>query len=351
MKNLNLMIFSLFIMLISSCNQSTKQSDQTNQMTSSNSNVETQQLLGGTHEALCYSGFRTGQHPDRGTGAINPTKAQILEDLTLMSEHLDTKLIRLYDCGENTQDVLQVIKVNNLDMKVLLGIWLKAELSAHETCAWLTEPIPESTLQYNKSVNLKEIETGISLANQYRDIVVAVNVGNEALVEWNDHKVDIDTMIAYVKNVQRQISQPVTVADNYLWWAEKGAALAETVDFVAIHVYPVWEGKSIDEAMDFTLQNIKQVKDSLSNSQIVITEAGWATISSEFGERASEEAQARYYRELMDWSEANDLTTFFFEAFDEDWKGDPSNPMGAEKHWGLFNVDRTPKKVVLEVVK
>jgi hypothetical protein len=36
------------------------------------------------------------------------------------------------------------------------------------------------------------------------------------------------------------------------------------------------------------------------------------------------------------------ITTFFFEAFDEDWKGD-ENPLGAEKHWGLFTVQRRPK--------
>jgi hypothetical protein len=40
------------------------------------------------------------------------------------------------------------------------------------------------------------------------------------------------------------------------------------------------------------------------------------------------------------------VTVFFFEAFDEPWKGDPDSPLGAEKHWGLFNVDRTPKQVL-----
>ena len=39
-------------------------------------------------------------------------------------------------------------------------------------------------------------------------------------------------------------------------------------------------------------------------------------------------------------------TVIFFEAFDEPWKGDPDNPLGAEKHWGLFFVDRTPKAVL-----
>ena len=37
------------------------------------------------------------------------------------------------------------------------------------------------------------------------------------------------------------------------------------------------------------------------------------------------------------------ITTFLFEAFDEDWKGGPGNPFGAEKHWGLFTVDRKAK--------
>jgi exo-beta-1,3-glucanase (GH17 family) len=37
---------------------------------------------------------------------------------------------------------------------------------------------------------------------------------------------------------------------------------------------------------------------------------------------------------------------FLFEAFDEPWKGDPDNPLNAEKYWGLFNVDRTPKQAM-----
>ena len=37
---------------------------------------------------------------------------------------------------------------------------------------------------------------------------------------------------------------------------------------------------------------------------------------------------------------------FFFEAFDESWKGNPDNPAGAEKHWGLFTEERRPKLVV-----
>ena len=37
-----------------------------------------------------------------------------------------------------------------------------------------------------------------------------------------------------------------------------------------------------------------------------------------------------------------------FEAFDEPWKGSP-DPMEPEKHWGLFNVERTPKLVMKDL--
>ncbi len=305
-------------------------------------------LLEGLSKAICYSGFRSGQHPDRGEGAKNPSYEEVLEDLQILSKNDMFQLIRLYDSGENSELVLKIIKENNINIKVLLGIWLDAELSAHETCSWLTEPIPQDKLDANKEENLKQIAKGIGLANQYPNIVCAVNVGNESLVEWNDHKVSPDTVISYVNHVKSSINQPVTVADNYKWWAEHGSELAKAVDFISIHVYPVWEGKDIDEGMSYTIANVEEVKRALPDSKIVITEAGWATVASEFGERASEEKQLRYYTDLMTWADSMNITTFFFEAFDEDWKGETANPLGAEKHWGIFTVDRKPKLVMQE---
>ncbi len=175
--------------------------------------------------------------------------------------------------------------------------------------------------------------------------VVAVAVGNEPLVDWNDHMVTVESIIGYVRQVKREIPQPVTVADNYLWWAQHGAALARELDFVSIHTYPVWEGNDINEAMSFTIANMEAVRKALPESQIVITEAGWATVASEFGPRASEAKQKRYYQDMFKWAKANNITTFFFEAFDEDWKGNPKDPNGAEKHWGIFDIGRRPKLV------
>jgi exo-beta-1,3-glucanase (GH17 family) len=40
------------------------------------------------------------------------------------------------------------------------------------------------------------------------------------------------------------------------------------------------------------------------------------------------------------------ITTFFFEAVEEDWKGDPNNPAGSGKHRGVCDINRKPKKVM-----
>ena len=326
-------------------NNSQKSMVETDQNTEGRLQVEGD-LLMGVSDAICYSGFRSGQHPDRGDGAVNPSYEETLEDLKILSEDADFKLIRVYDSRENSELVLRVIKENNLNIKVLLGIWLEAELSNHETCEWLTEPIPDEELQENKKKNLLEIEKGIKLANIYKEIVVAVNVGNEALVDWNDHKVDTDTIISYVHKVKKSIEQEVTVADNYKWWADHGTELAKAVDFVSIHVYPVWEEKDINEGLSYSIENVMEVRNALPGTRIVISEAGWPSVASEFPDRVNEDKQQQYYNEFLGWSKDNNITTFIFEAFDEDWKGNPGNMDGAEKHWGLFTVDRKPKKVM-----
>ena len=305
-------------------------------------------LLNGQVMAVAYSGFREGQHPDRGEGAVNPGNEEILEDLNILSAH-QFKLIRLYDSGENSAATLRLIQQHRLPIKVLLGVWLKAEVSNHEGCLWLDTPIPATELAANKLINVAEIGRGIALAKQYSNIVIAVNVGNEALVDWNDHMVPLSSVIDYVRQVKKSIEQPVTVADNYAWWIRDGAPLAAEIDFIGVHTYPVWENKTIDQGLAYTIQNIEDVHRALPDKPIVVLEGGWATTASEFSDSANEVNQAHYYREVSKWAEETNTTFMFFEAFDEPWKGNPDNPEGAEKHWGLFKVDRTPKQVMVEI--
>jgi len=306
-----------------------------------------EELFCGVSRAVCYSPFRAGQRPT-ADGSANPTDSEILEDLRILTRNGNFSLIRTYDAKANTEAILRLIRQHDLKLKVLVGAWLNAEI-VNTNCAWLTTPHSPEELATNRAANAKEVANAIRLANEYPDIVMAVAVGNESLVDWNDHLVSVEGIIGHVRKVKQAIKQPVTVAENCHWWSQHGAALARELDFVSVHTYAQWEGKDIDEAMAYTIANLQDVRNALPHSRLAITEAGWATLASEFGPRASEEKQKQYYQDLHTWAERMNITTFFFETFDEDWKGDPGSPLGAEKHWGLFTVGRKAKLVMRDL--
>jgi exo-beta-1,3-glucanase (GH17 family) len=264
-----------------------------------------------------YSGYRSGQNPQLNRF---PTEAQVLEDLKILERNW--KLVRLYGSDQHSRDVLEVIRQNKLGLKVLLGIWLDGR-PGHES---------ESATQ---------TATGIRLANEYKDIVLAVAVGNEILVSWSDHKLTEERALQCVEQVRSAVSCPVTVADDQLYWRQPEAKLAKAVDFITMHTYPMWGHEDIDTAMPSTIKNFQAVRKAHPDKTIVLGEAGWAsyTVGNQHAPRAGDEVkQKRYYQELTAWAQASDVTLFFFEAFDEPWKG-----AGTEGHWGLFSEGRKAK--------
>ncbi len=294
--------------------------------------------------AICYSGFRDGQNP----GGIHPSIDQIKEDLLILEGHW--KYLRLYDCDLHSQRVLEVIRENNMDFKVMLGAYIVAEMNNFE-CPWGGGVYSEEQLEKNRKYNDQRIETLCEWANSYEDIVFSVSIGNEACVNWTDHYVSADRIIEMAKKTKSKIKQLVTYCENYVPWIHKLKPLAEVLDFVSIHTYPVWEYKNIHESIAYTQQNYRAVLEVYPDKPVVITEAGWATNSNGRGinpEHVNEDNQKTYISALMNWIEAEGILTFIFEAFDENWKGSPEL-LEPEKHWGLFKADRTPKKVVGEI--
>ena len=295
-------------------------------------------------KAICYSGFREGQSPETG---IFPTYEEIKEDLLILENHW--KFLRLYDCDEHSEIVLDVIKKEKLNFKVMLGAYIVAEAN-NFGCPW-GGTYSEEQLTKNKEINLKRIEKLIKIANQYPEIIFSLSAGNEACVDWTDHYVPVKSLINYVKMIKKGAKQPVTFCENYLPWLDKLKDLVNEVDFISIHTYPVWEYKNIHEALDYTKDNYYAVANKYPDKPVVITEAGWATNSNGRGicpSNVSEEHQEIYYNDLVNWSEKDNILTFVFEAFDEPWKGS-EEPLEPEKHWGLFTVDRKPKLVMNEL--
>ncbi len=294
--------------------------------------------------AICYSGYRAGQNPGEG---IFPDYGEIREDLHILAKNW--KFLRLYDCSPHAETVLQVISDDSLHFKVMLGVDMAAEMS-NPQCPWGAE-FSEQTLSDNRQANSANVDRLIAFSDRYPTIVCSVSVGNEASVEWTDHMVSVESLVNYARTIKRAITQPVTFCENYVPWTVKLEPLAAELDFISIHTYPAWEFRTLEDALDYTRQNYYSVANHYPGKPVVITEAGWPTAANGRGIEpwnASEELQASYYKQLLEWTTKERILTFVFEAFDEPWKGSP-HPLEPEKHWGLFNVDRTPKLVMQEL--
>jgi len=293
--------------------------------------------------AVAYGCYRSGQAP----GQKGPSDAELLEDLKIIAKHWH--LIRLYGADDDTRRIIQVIDEYKLPIKVILGVWLQ----------------PEENNSENRSCNITQASLGIELANRYPNIINALCAGNETQVFWSGHRMKPENLIRYIRALRKSITIPVTTADDYLFWDKpESKQVADEIDFVFTHIHPLWNGKTLEQAIDWFDSIYHTVQEVHPDRPIVIGETGWATAYDATKTGPDEQgtlikgevsiaAQAIFLSRLVRWIESNHVTTFLFEAFDEPWKGggESSTPEHIEKHWGVFYEDRTPKESFLEFLK
>jgi exo-beta-1,3-glucanase (GH17 family) len=291
--------------------------------------------------AVCYGPHRDGQYP----GGPSPTRGQLRADLGIMMRHW--RLLRTYGAIGSTETMLEIIREDGLDMKVMLGVWIGVEERRDER-GNVIESYPEA-----RDANRRQVDAAIRLANEYPDIVVAVCVGNETQVEWSAHRSPLDILIEHLRRVRTATTLPVTVADDYNFWNKPAShTLAPELDFIVMHAHPMWNGILEVDALDWTRDTYRAIEAEHPNRPVVYGETGWATMKHTEGEQArlikgtaGEAQQASFYNAVTSWAERERVPVFFFEVFDENWKGG-THPDEVEKHWGLYRADRTPKSAV-----
>jgi exo-beta-1,3-glucanase (GH17 family) len=266
----------------------------------------------------------------------------------------------MFDSGIHAERTLQVIREDQLDIKASLGVWIDG---------------PKET---KDAKNQADIARGVMLANEYKDIIIGVSVGNEVLDDWSSVHTPPADLAEYIKQVREQVTQPVTTDDMYPPYGFGGGygdviKVVEQIDYVSLHVYAFidaqwsWDWKQerypigperaaamMAAAMDFTKEAVYGVKMSHMargiELPIVIGEAGWKSAPTKPGEsgeqfRAHPLNQQQYYRAFMSWVAGPDRdvrspeAAHWFEAFDEPWKG-------PDDGWGLFDSERKPKFAV-----
>ncbi len=140
-------------------------------------------------------------------------------------------------------------------------------------------------------------------------------------------------------------NKPVTFNEGAFEWVHLGE-LAEHLDIISLHSYPLWYGNTVDEGLAINKEWYAKIKEMYPDKFILFSEVGWATDCADFKQmkegEANEENQKKYFEEFWDWADSEKIISYMFEAFDEPWKGG-IGANEAEKHWGIYKVDRTPK--------
>jgi len=302
-----------------------------------------------SRKAVAYSPYRTAVNSDGLAAEVVP-KANIKQDLDLVLA-AGFRAIRLFDSDDKVgRQTLEVIRDNNLNIKVQLGVFLQSG---------------------NDNYNRAQLAKGVVLANEFKSIVLAVSVGNENMVQWSFNKIAPEVMAGYIKTVRDQITQPITTDDNYLFWASAPTVVTDVIDYAALHTYSEldtyfdptrwdWKFKEVPAAqratamMDGAIAEAKrQYKEGrdhldakgLSYIPIIIGETGWNAVDlGRLKFRAHPVNQKMYLDRLEAWAAEGRAgngpkAVFYFEAFDEPWK------QGDDK-WGLFNVQRQARYAV-----
>lgn len=288
---------------------------------------------------ISYGSYRDGESPSIGSVS---SEQDILQDMKILTSESETawNLIRMYAADAASEQVLKTIKKYDLPVKVMQGAWLSSTQSDEK--------------------NEQQISEVIRLANEYKDIVVTVNLGNEIFVDWSAHKLGVSAYpkyLTWVKKVQAETEVPVTLADDYNFWNKPHSQeIAQALDYIVVHAYAMWNSQTLENALSWTANTYRDIQAIHQTKQIVLGESGWATsaITSNGDEsliigEASESAQKVFYDAYRQWLIDNQIVSYYFEAFDEKWKGGEDKPDGiAEKNWGVFRSDRTPKMAVRE---
>ncbi|HPJ86342.1 MAG TPA: glycosyl hydrolase family 17 protein [Bacillota bacterium] len=286
---------------------------------------------------ICYSGYRKNETPVKG---IYPTYEEVLEDLRILEPYYD--YLRMYDVSPYALTVLDVIEKEKLPFKVMLGVEPGGEIS-NPNCPWGGLHSEEEIIR-NHERNFFQLDKLAAIANRYKDIVLAVSVGNECTSDWHPNLMPSEVMAEHVRYVKKLTDIPVTFCEGAYFWRTKGAPIAKEVDFISIHCYPAWMDVLLKDAFDYTVQNYTDTVSIYPDKQIIFTEFGWPTsaVSSMNVTQIGETQQKEYLSAMAKWEKDNKITMFVFEAFDELWKGG-NDPDEQEKHWGLWTVDRISK--------
>ncbi len=257
--------------------------------------------------SVSYAPFDGSGHPDVDN---IPSADKIRADMKMLAPL--TRAIRLYSSTGGVELVPPI--ANEVGLKVTVGAWIDKNVERNE----------------------REMLSAIDLAKRNGN-VNAIVVGNETIYRGEQK---IEDLIKLIQRVKGSVNTPVTTGEIWNIWLEH-PELASSVDFIAAHILPYWEGFSDKQAVDQALIIYQKLRDAFPGKRIVIAEFGWPSAGYNL-KVATPGAfeQALVLRNFVNRAEAVGMEYNIVEAIDQPWKFFEG---GVGPYWGILNAAREPK--------
>ncbi len=266
---------------------------------------------------VSYSPFRHREGRDDITPfnyLVSVSPAQIETDLRILKTL--TNCVRTYGLSQG-QDAVPAV-ARKLGMRVRLGIWLSRD----------------------EAQNRLQLDRGVQLAAEFKDVVDLLVVGNEVLLR---REVSPEVLGKYLSEARQRSPVPITYADVWEFW-QRHATLAQHVDVVTVHILPYWEDEpvAVHLAADHVLNVAVKMQQQFAGKPIWVGETGWPAAGRQrAGAVPGKVEQSRYLTDLMalaasqKQTKPNSPSFNLIEGFDQPWKRSFEGAMGG--YWGLFD--------------
>src|SRR6266403_499833 len=257
--------------------------------------------------SVSYAPFEGTAHPDVDN---IPNSEKIRTDLKTLAPL--TRAIRLYSSTGGVEMVPPI--ANEVGLKVTVGAWIDKNVDRNE----------------------REMLSAIDLAKRNSN-VNGIVVGNETIYRGEQK---IEDLIKLIQRVKGSVNVPVTTGEIWNIWLEH-PELASSVDFIAAHILPYWEGFSEKQAVDQALIIYQKLRDAFPGKRIVIAEFGWPSAGYNLkNANPGPFEQAVTLRNFVSRAEAIGMEYNIVEAIDQPWKFF-EGVVGP--YWGILNAAREPK--------
>jgi len=170
--------------------------------------------------------------------------------------------------------------------------------------------------------------------------VVGITVGSEGLYRGDYTPAYIASRIRNVRSLVRSLGEhtlPVGTSDVYYKFDN---TVINASDVLYMNSFSYWEGVRIEDAARTFIEHVNVLKSHAKGKPIVVSETGWPTAGNTIGGAVPGNNQLKtYLNGVVCGLKNSGIPIYWFSAFDEPNRGGQI----VEKHFGLYNANRTKK--------